>query len=152
MHCRHRLCLLWTVAVPGRFCPWWARAFHLFSGAVFVSSSFTFFILSALSLSSFCLLGSSFLPERTTGVWLTAGLSVEDGGLWVRFGSFWVLHEVWFRPLFCAIFWVCSIGFNWVLGFVFFSFFPIFSLDSCYIWSGCSVIHCVFDFSGVGIQ
>ena len=34
----------------------------------------------------------------------------------------------------------------------FFHFFPIFSLDSSSFWCGCSVIRCIFDLSGFGIQ
>jgi len=36
--------------------------------------------------------------------------------------------------------------------FFFFSFFPLFSLDSSSFWCGCSVIDCIFDFSGLDIQ
>jgi hypothetical protein len=36
--------------------------------------------------------------------------------------------------------------------FCFFSFFPLFSLDSSSFWCGCSVIDCIFHFSGLDIQ
>ncbi|KAL9347688.1 hypothetical protein Peur_059054 [Populus x canadensis] len=67
-------------------------------------------------------------------------------------GRSWCLVRYDFAPFFAPISafsqFLC-IGF---FGSFFFSFFPLFSLDSSSFWCGCSVIDCIFDFSGLGIQ
>jgi hypothetical protein len=68
-------------------------------------------------------------------------------------GRSWCLMRYDFAPFFAPISafsrFLC-IGFFGL--FFFFSFFPLFSLDSSSFWCGCSVIDCIFDFSGLGIQ
>ena len=108
-----------------------------------------------LSLSSFHVYARflRFWQRERRAVWLTAARSGQDAGSWAGFGSFLVFDEVWFRPLLCANFCFLSVSLHWVLRFVFFfSFFPLLSLDSSSFWCGCSVIDCIFDFSGLGIQ
>lgn len=108
-----------------------------------------------LSLSSFHVSARflRFWQRERRAVWLTAARSGQDAGSWAGFGSFLVFDEVWFRPHLCANFCFLSVSLHWVLRFVFFfSFFPLFSLDSSSFWCGCSVIDCIFDFSGLDIQ
>ena len=109
-----------------------------------------------LSLSSFHV-SARFLhfwqrERRAVGSRLVGRARMPVRGL--ASGRSWCLMRYDFAPFFAPISafsrFLC-IGFFGSC-FFFFHFFPFFSLDSSSFWCGCSVIDCIFDFSGLGIQ